>query len=33
MVFHGFEGAPGVPVLYGSRVIWDESEMDLDESG
>ncbi len=21
-VFHGFEGAPGVPVLYGSGVIW-----------
>ncbi len=28
-VFHGFECAPGVPVLYESGVIW----MNLDESG
>ena len=33
MVFHGSEGAPGVPVLYESGVIWDGSGSDLDESG
>ena len=33
MVFHGSEGALGVPVLYESGVIWDESGSNLDGSG